>query len=199
MRNPLEGNRSMMKHTARVLFLGLLAMCLAIAAPGCPKKKAPPATPEPVATPAPAPTPAPTPKPVEVKDPGFQEPKPAPPIELSADEIKARGLLQTVYFDLDKHDLSDATRATLRTNADWLKANSRWKVVVEGHCDERGTTEYNLELGGRRSRAVRDFLVSLGVAESRIRTVSYGEERAAAPGHDESAWSRNRRAEFAVE
>jgi peptidoglycan-associated lipoprotein len=187
----------MTRFHGRYPLLGLLAIGLVLTAIGCPKKKP---APEPTPTPAPtvAPTPTPTPK-VEVEDKGFQEPKPEPPIELTADQIKAQGLLKTVYFDLDKHDLTDSTRTTLRANAEWLKANPKWKVVVEGHCDERGTTEYNLELGSRRSRAVRDFLVSLGVAESRLRTVSYGEERPAAPGHDESAWSRNRRAEFAVE
>jgi len=187
-----------MNKTHRALLLGGLCLALAVGAPACKKKKVaePPPTPAPIATPRP--TPAPTPKPVEVQEP-FREEKPAPPIELSADDIKNRGLLQSVYFDLDKHDLSDATRATLRANAEWLKGNTKWKVVIEGHCDDRGTTEYNLELGGRRARAVREFLVSLGVADARMRTVSFGEERPADAGHSESAWSKNRRAEFLVE
>jgi peptidoglycan-associated lipoprotein len=183
--------------TARRALL-LVATCLVLAVLGCRKKpvETPPLEPEP--TPPPTTAPAPTPKPTEVQEP-FREEKPTAPEELTADQIKARGLLQTIYFDLDKHDLSDTARSTLRTNAEWLKAHANWKVVVEGHCDERGTTEYNLELGSRRSRAVRDYLISLGIPESRFRTVSYGEERPASQGHDEAAWSKNRRAEFSVE
>jgi peptidoglycan-associated lipoprotein len=186
-----------MTKTARRALL-LLAPCLVLALLGCPKKKPveEPPVEEPQATPAP--TPVPTPPPKEVQEP-FREEKPAAPEDLTADQIRARGLLQTVYFDLDKHDLSDTSRATLRTNAEWLKSHPNWKVVVEGHCDERGTTEYNLELGSRRSRAVRDYLISLGIPESRFRTVSFGEERPATQGQGEAAWSKNRRAEFAVE
>ena len=187
-----------MTITARRALL-LVATCLVLVVLGCRKKQpveTPPLPPEP--TPPPTAAPAPTPKPTEVQEP-FKEEKPSAPEELTADQIKARGLLQTIYFDLDKHDLSDTARSTLRTNAEWLKAHPNWKVVVEGHCDERGTTEYNLELGSRRSRAVRDYLISLGIPESRFRTVSYGEERPASPGHDEAAWAKNRRAEFSVE
>ena len=188
----------MTKTARRVLLSGLIAPCLVLVVVGC-RKKQPDVPPiEPEAAPPTTAAPAPTPKPTEVQEP-FKEEKPAAPEELTADQIKARGLLQTVYFDLDKHDLSDTARATLRTNAEWLKSHTNWKVVVEGHCDERGTTEYNLELGSRRSRAVRDYLISLGINESRFRTVSFGEERPATPGHDESSWAKNRRAEFAVE
>ena len=106
---------------------------------------------------------------------------------------------RTVYFDYDKSDLTDDTRNTIRGNADWLKQNAKWKVVIEGHTDERGTIEYNLALGQRRADAVRDYMTSLGLAATRLRTVSYGEERPAQAGTGETAWGKNRRAEFKVE
>ncbi len=188
-----------MNKTAHALLLGLLCLALAVAAPACKKKPpaaAPVPTPAPVATPVPTPTP--TPKPVEVQEP-FREEKPAPPVELSADEIKARGLLQTVYFDLDKHDLTDSTRATLRANAEWLKAHTE----VEGR--DRGALRRarhdRVQPGAGRAARPRGARVP-GQPRRRRGTdahVTYGEERPAAPGHDESAWSKNRRAEFAVE
>lgn len=104
--------------------------------------------------------------------------------------------LQTVYFDFDSYRISSAGRDAVRANASWLKANSSATVQIEGHCDERGTTEYNLALGDRRANAVRDALVKAGVARNRLSTISYGEERPADPGHDESAWSKNRRGQF---
>ncbi len=107
--------------------------------------------------------------------------------------------IKTVYFDFDKFDLSDQTRLTLRANAQVLNANAQFNIKIEGHCDERGTIEYNLALGERRANAVREYLASLGVNESRIRIVSYGEERPADGGHTESAWAKNRRAETVVE
>jgi peptidoglycan-associated lipoprotein len=117
----------------------------------------------------------------------------------TAAELNAAGVLATVYFAFDSVDLSDDARATIQANADWLQANPRFGVVVEGHCDERGTIEYNIALGDRRARTVRDYLTSLGVDAGRVRVVSYGEERPQDAGHDESAWARNRRAEFVIE
>ncbi len=117
----------------------------------------------------------------------------------TAAELNRQGVLQTVYFEFDSTELSDGARATLQKNADWLVRNPRWSVAIEGHCDERGTIEYNIALGDRRARTVRDYLGSLGVDASRMRVVSYGEEQPAVPGHDEAAWSRNRRSEFVVE
>ncbi len=109
------------------------------------------------------------------------------------------GVLRTVFFAFDSHDLSASTQATLRENATWLKAHPDYRFVIQGHCDERGTIEYNLALGERRAAAVRDYLATLGVTRSRMRILSYGEERPAARGHDEAAWSQNRRAEFLLE
>ena len=99
-----------------------------------------------------------------------------------------------VFFDLDKSDLKPEARRTLERQAAWLKQYGNVAVTIEGHCDERGTREYNLALGDRRANAARDYLVSLGIPASRIKTISYGKERPAVLGSNEAAWSQNRRA-----
>ncbi len=99
-----------------------------------------------------------------------------------------------VYFDLNRYNLSDAARRSLERQAAWLDQYPGTTLTVEGHCDERGTREYNLALGARRAAATRDYLVSLGVDPARIRTISYGKERPVAEGHNEAAWRLNRRA-----
>lgn len=104
--------------------------------------------------------------------------------------------LQTVYFDYNSFALRDDTRRLLQANANQLKNTPGVMIQIEGHCDERGTQEYNLALGEKRALAVREYLVSLGVAPSRIITISYGEEMPAVQGSNEAAWSKNRRAEF---
>ncbi|GMU65735.1 MAG: hypothetical protein AMXMBFR36_20090 [Acidobacteriota bacterium] len=114
------------------------------------------------------------------------------------DYLAANGLLGDVYFDFDKSDLREDARARLARNAEWLRAHPEFEVALEGHCDERGTNEYNLALGERRAAAAKDYLVSLGVAATRLRTISYGEERQQCTSSDESCWSRNRRAHFLV-
>lgn len=108
------------------------------------------------------------------------------------------GELQTAYFDFDSYRINGESRTALKANADWLKANPKAEIQVEGHCDERGTVEYNLALGERRAAAVRSYLQKLGIAKKRISTISYGKERPLDPGHDESAWSKNRRASFVI-
>ncbi len=119
--------------------------------------------------------------------------------EATIEELNRKQVLKTVYFDYDKSDLGEATRETLQANAAWLKANPGRTVRVEGHCDERGTVEYNLALGQRRAASVKDYLVGLGVDAQRLKTVSYGKERPADPGHDDAARAKNRRAEFVIE
>lgn len=104
--------------------------------------------------------------------------------------------IQDAFFDYDKAELRPEARAVLTQNAEYLLQHAQTRVTIEGHCDERGTNEYNLALGDRRARAVRDFLVNYGIEAPRIETISFGEERPFAPGHDESAWSQNRRAHF---
>ena len=106
------------------------------------------------------------------------------------------GPLQDVFFDYDAATLTDEARRALAEDAAWLKGNAQARITVEGHCDERGTSEYNLALGERRAKAVRDYLVAAGIDAGRIRTISYGKERPFAPGHDEASWKQNRRAHF---
>jgi peptidoglycan-associated lipoprotein len=109
------------------------------------------------------------------------------------------GVLKDVRFAYDSYDLDANARDVLAANASWLKEHPGTRTEIEGHCDERGTIEYNLALGQRRANAVRDFLTSSGVGLTRMRTVTYGEERPAAQGSGESVWSKNRRAEFVIE
>ena len=120
-------------------------------------------------------------------------------LELNGDSDNAKaGGLKTVFFGFDSSNLEGDTKSAVQANADFLKANANVDVQVEGHCDERGGRQYNLALGERRAKAVRDYLVALGVESKRISTVSYGNERPKAEGNDESAWSQNRRANFVV-
>ncbi|MGH8003324.1 MAG: peptidoglycan-associated lipoprotein Pal [Limisphaerales bacterium] len=103
---------------------------------------------------------------------------------------------QKIYFDFDRYYIRDDAKAALEQNARVLKANSNMRILIEGHCDERGTVEYNLALGERRAASARQYLLDLGIDGSRISTVSYGKERPVAFGHDESSWQQNRRGEF---
>ena len=106
-------------------------------------------------------------------------------------------VLETVYFDFDRYEIRPDARGALRANAESIKRNTGWgTITIEGHCDERGSEEYNLALGDRRANAVKQYLVDLGVPANRLRTVSFGEAKPAVVGHDESAWRYNRRSEF---
>jgi peptidoglycan-associated lipoprotein len=108
------------------------------------------------------------------------------------------GPLADIHFELDSAALSDEARSTLEKHALWLQGQRGTHVTIEGHCDERGTVEYNLALGEQRARATRDYLVSLGVGQDRLRVVSFGKERPLAMGSDEASFAQNRRAHFAV-
>ena len=134
-------------------------------------------------------------------------PKPIPPEpRLSDDGISSGDLdkinknspLKPVFFDYDSAELSPAAKSALDENAGVLKKYGTWVLTIEGHCDERGTPEYNLALGERRAVAARTYLVALGVAGDRLRTVSYGKEFPFDAGHDEAAWAKNRRAHFVI-
>lgn len=103
-----------------------------------------------------------------------------------------------VYFAYDSSQVVDSERPKIETVSHYLKQNGSVAVIIEGHCDERGSREYNLALGERRALAVRAYLASLGIGTDRIQTKSYGEENPAAPGHDEESWARNRRGEFVL-
>ena len=154
------------------LSIATLAFALAISSCNDEKKAA-----EPVAPATAAETPAAPPA------------APAPAAELKT---------EPVYFAFDDYTLNTESQAKLTAMADALKANKAAVVQIEGHCDERGTVEYNLALGERRAQSVKNFLTQLGVEAARLPTISYGEEKPVAQGHSEDAWSKNRRAEFVI-
>jgi len=114
------------------------------------------------------------------------------------DAINKNSPFQPVFFAYDQDTIDSAGQQALNTNAELMKKYSTWIITIEGHADERGTAEYNLALGERRALAAHNYLVSLGIPADRLRTVSYGKEFPFEPGHDEAAWSKNRRAHFVV-
>jgi peptidoglycan-associated lipoprotein len=179
-----------------------IAMVSLAAAVACGAKKPPvarPAAPPPPASPA-APSRPPAP-PEPVTEPTIVPPEPVPDDAISSaslDDLNKNSPLKPVFYDLDSSDLNAASQKVLDDNAALLKRYSTWAVTVEGHCDERGTAEYNLALGERRAIAARAYLVSLGIAADRVRTVSYGKEFPFDPGHEETAFAKNRRAHFVI-
>jgi peptidoglycan-associated lipoprotein len=175
-------------------------LILTVAAGACAKKVPPIAKPAPPGTVGgTAPPPPGPPEPVS-------EPTVVPPMPIPEDAIGAKSLddlnrdspLQPVFFLLDSSDLSSEAQSALQQNASVLKQYASWQITIEGHADERGTAEYNLALGERRALAARDYLVSLGIPATRVRTVSYGKEFPFDPGHTEEAFSKNRRAHFVI-
>ena len=108
------------------------------------------------------------------------------------------GMFADIMFEYDKYDVKESYKSELQAVAEWMTKNSSAKLSVEGNCDDRGTNEYNLALGDRRAKAVRDYLVSLGVASSRIETISYGEEKQVCTEQSEECWAKNRRAHFVI-
>jgi len=183
----------------RAMLLTIATLVVAVTAGACAKKVAPVAKPMPPPTVGGAPPPPEPPQPVG-------EPVPVPPEPIVEDAVGSKSLddlnrdspLKPVFFELDSADLSSAAQATLQENAGVMKQYATWQITIEGHCDERGTAEYNLALGERRALAARDYLVSLGIGANRVRTVSYGKEFPFDPAHTEGAWSKNRRAHFVI-
>jgi peptidoglycan-associated lipoprotein len=172
----------------------LLAAAAVAVLPACAKKPAPaPPPPPPVAPATPPPAPPPPRPEVQPQVNEYERMR-----AMSPEEIEKSGLLAEIHFDFDKSDIRDLDRATLAKNADALKKFDFLRVTVEGHCDERGTVEYNLALGERRARAAYDYLVSLGVPADRMKTVSYGKEVPVCQAATEECWQRNRRAHFTV-
>lgn len=112
--------------------------------------------------------------------------------------LQERGLVRDAFFSYDESTLDAEAQAALTASANWLRSNAGYSLLIEGHCDERGTEQYNLALGDRRAHIAREFLATLGIDSSRFRTVSYGEERPFDEGHDESAWRSNRRAHLVI-
>jgi peptidoglycan-associated lipoprotein len=189
-----------MRRDSKVLIVLVLLLTVVVSA--CAKKKPPVARPLPPppamdAPAAPAPPPEP-PKPVA-------EPVVVPPMppedtigSKSLDDLNRDSPLRPLYFELDSSDVSADGQKVLQANASVLKQYPGMQVTIEGHCDERGTAEYNLALGERRALAAKNYLVSLGIPADKIKTVSYGKEFPFDPGHDDGAWSKNRRAHFVI-
>ena len=176
-----------------VVAFWLQAACSRQAAPVVPETSPPP--PGAASNPAPPPPPPPA------------EPPPVVPAELtsedefaswSLEDINRESPLEPAFFVLDSAELDDLGRQVIEANADVLRRYESWVVTIEGHCDERGTAEYNLGLGERRAVVAQQYLVSLGVAVERVRTVSYGKEFPFDPAHDDNAWAANRRAHFVI-
>lgn len=191
-----------MRTEAMTSFTKYAAALMLLAAVACHKNKPPvvrPTPPPPSAPTAPATRPPAPPEPV-------REPTVVPPEPVAEDKIASASLddlnrnspLRPVFFTLDSDQLDADGQKALNDDAAVLKKYPTWTVTIEGHCDERGTAEYNLALGERRAVAARAYLVSLGIPAERLRTVSYGKEFPFDPGHDEAAWAKNRRAHFVV-
>jgi peptidoglycan-associated lipoprotein len=189
----------------QIHFAAIAILVVALAAGACGKKKPPVARPLPPptttgGTPPPAAKPPAPPEPVPETTRIPPEPKITddPLTSGDLDAINKNSPFQPVFYPLDGFEVDGAGQQALSTNAGILKKYPTWVITIEGHCDERGTAEYNLALGEKRALAAKTYLVSLGVPADRLRTVSYGKEFPFDPGHDEAAWSKNRRAHFVV-
>ena len=189
----------MVRRQWSITLLVVLAMVMLFT--GCAKRpvgtqaSAPPPAPAPEVAPPPAPTPpAPAPRPAAAPAPA-PTPAAVPPLPASQ-EFAATPALHDIYFDFDKYDLRPDSAPKLEQNAKWMKSNPNALIMIEGHCDERGTSEYNLVLGERRARAIMSYLITQGVGGHRLTIVSYGEERPTCGEHVESCWAKNRRVRF---
>ena len=185
----MTGHGGIFQNGVRLLVLSFLFACGNPANP--PPQKWTSENPN---APAPAKVEAPKPPPA---------PKPAPAETSSLEALKqglaaAGGPLKDIGFNFDSAALSDEARATLRGNADWLKANATARIQIEGHCDERGAADYNMALGAKRAQAAMDYLATLGVAANRMSTISYGEEIPVCKDKTEECWAKNRRDRFVV-
>lgn len=196
-----------MTHTYRLPSFLALVLVTGLSAAACGKKQVPvaAATPPPPVTmpgavnptnrPPDPPAPVPEPPPVIVSEPPIAS---DPLAGLDTDEINRKSPLAPVFFKYDSDVIDAEGQKVLDANADVLRKYPTWAITVEGHSDERGTAEYNLALGERRALAVKSYLLSLGIAADRIRTVSYGKEFPFDPGQNEAAWALNRRGHFVV-
>ena len=191
----------MLTRCSHLVLSSLLVAAVVLS--GCAKR---PATTQ-AAAPAPtgsasttAATPPAAPAPVQSDTPTAATTTPAPSSTArpAVQDFAAVPELVDVFFDFDKYDIRPGDAKTLDANANWLKSNSSHLVLIEGHCDERGTNEYNLALGERRAKSTMNYLVSQGVQANRITIISYGEERPQCTEHNEACWAKNRRAHFLV-
>jgi peptidoglycan-associated lipoprotein len=180
-----------------------LALAVGIMGAACGQKQPPIARPMPPpgvteatapATPPPPPQPVTETTPVAPTEPMIDAGIGSKPL----DDLNRNSPLKPVFFDLDSSEVNPAGQKVLQDNAQVIRKFGTWQITIEGHCDERGTPEYNLALGERRALAAKTYLVSLGIPAERVRTVSYGKEFPFDPGHDEAAFAKNRRAHFVV-
>ena len=192
-----------MRNTMRTS-ITVVILALSLVVGGCAKRQTPVATPQP-APPAAQPPQIATANPAPPRRVDEALPVPAQPAvsddaasSRSIDDLNRNSPLKPVFFSVDSADLDETARAVASANADVLKKNSSWVITIEGHCDERGTAEYNMALGERRAIAVKTFLVSLGISPDRVRTISYGKEFPFDPGKTEEAFYRNRRGHFVI-
>jgi len=192
-----------MRNTMRTS-ITVVIVALSLVVGGCAKRQTPVATPQP-APPAAQPPQIATANPAPPRRVDEALPVPAQPAvsddaasSRSIDDLNRNSPLKPVFFAVDSADLDETGRAVASANADVLKKNANWVITIEGHCDERGTAEYNLALGERRAIAVKTFLVSLGISPDRVRTISYGKEFPFDPGKTEEAFYRNRRGHFVI-
>ncbi len=135
-------------------------------------------------------------EPVAVKEPELTEEEIF--MRKTLEEINLEAPLQMIHFDYDKYFIRDDAKPLLEANADWLKKYNAAAFLIEGHCDERGTEEYNIALGEKRAKSALDYLASLGISPDRIRTISYGKSMPLDPDHNEISWQKNRRAQFLI-
>jgi len=174
-------------------------LLLVLLAAACGKKEPPVARPMPPPPPDTAEVQPPPEPPAPVQEPTDVPFEPEDPIASgSIDDINRNSPLQPVFYTLDSAEIDGSGQQALQHNAEVLKRYSSWQITIEGHADERGTAEYNLALGERRAVSARNYLISLGISADRVKTVSYGKEFPFDPGHNEEAWSKNRRAHFVV-
>jgi peptidoglycan-associated lipoprotein len=194
-----------MRNTLKPGFIVVVVMSLLVVAACAKRQKPVAATPQPppnIAAPPSIAKPEAPPPPRRVDDALPVPPQPAVADDAASsrtlDDLNRNSPFRPVFFAVDSADLDELGRATASANADVMKKNPGWVITIEGHCDERGTAEYNLALGERRAIAVKTFLVSLGIPPDRVRTISYGKEFPFDPGKTDEAFSHNRRGHFVI-
>jgi peptidoglycan-associated lipoprotein len=190
-------NSLLVRRTAILVFL----LVVTTVAAACAKKQPPVARPIPPPPPGPTTVTPPPEPPTPAPEPTTVPPEPVAEDAIasgSIDDINRNSPMRPVFYGFDLSEVDAEGQRVLQANADVLRKYSTWQISIEGHCDERGTAEYNLALGERRAVAARNYLVSLGISADRVKTVSYGKEFPFDPGHDEGAWAKNRRAHFVV-
>lgn len=188
--------------TRKTNALMVLAVLVTVIVGACSKKTPPVARPMPPPMPSATAPPAPPPPPTPVSEPVPVSMPPMPAEDSigskSLDDLNRDSPLKPLFYVLDSSEVDAEGQAVLQANAAILKQFPTWQITIEGHCDERGTAEYNLALGERRALAARTYLVSLGIPADKVKTVSYGKEFPFESGHDEAAWGKNRRAHFVI-